>query len=677
MKFQLIRAFFLFLALTSSSLEGRFLSLDDPNSPVFLSLSRTQGKGIGQKRSYTSLDLLISPEIPCDFSPFIDLRGHIFDDGKWAANTGIGSRFLAEPYNAIIGGNIYYDYRRTKKNRYHQVGFGLECLSCEWEVRANAYLPFGKTKSSGFELTQLEFRGHAYYLSKKREVALKSVELEVAYRWPLYHSVQFYTGAGGYYLTGHGKNSLGAKVDISSQFLQYCTVDLMATYDAIFHFNAQARVSLSIPFGGKKACDQVGYDNYFQLRPVCRREIIATHNKKTAIPATNLITNEPLRFIFVNNTNELSSKKKVKAASKQESEKDNKYGKGTFEDPFNTLAQAEKMSKPHDIIFVHHGDGTNKGMDNGIVLKDYQMLFGAEVPQVFPIKEGILHINLNKTNNVLVPTITNYSGNAIELANCNQIHGINIHALQWGIHGKDVENVSLVSNFIRGPLQQGGICIENFKGKAFFNFNIIEGQGQSKTLGISLGSYGSSEATVSLNRNKIYYFDTGAKIFSQDNSQMTSKLSENMIYQCSQDGLNIGSLGNSTHNATLYNNICYEMGGTAVRAFSESNFHGRFVANVANTSSLGIELISFNKGILTADLDGNYLIDNKQHGFSAVTAGTGDAIGLHLINNICGKNGTTYLIQNNGLSSQILLQHSPNNMGTFIFEGLITPATAE
>lgn len=678
MKIQpIFRAILLIITLSFSSLEGRFFSLDDPNSPVFLSLSRTQGKGIGHRISYTSLDLLLSPNLPCDFSPFIDLRGHCFDDGRWAANAGIGTRFLAEPCNAILGANIYYDYRETKKKDYHQVGFGLEWINCEWEVRANAYFPIGKTKGPDSDYKQLGFKNNGYWLRKKKEIAFRSGEFELAYRWPEYRCVQFYTGSGAYYLSGHGRSSIGAKIDISAYFMQYCSVDIKATYDNIFNTNVQARFTLTIPLGGKKLCEQNRCDNYFLLRPVCRREIIALEKKKIVRPATNLVTGEPLKFIFVNNTNKKSKEKGAKATLENGNANSNDNGTGTFEDPFNTLVQAQKASKPHDIIYVHAGDETNKGMDQGIVLKDNQMLLGAGSPHHFPIKEGILLIPEEKRedNRLVLPTISNNNGNAIELANCNQVHGINIQASNWGVHGQTINSVSLVNNSIRGPLQGGGIFIENFSGEAIINHNTIEGRYESSSLGINLGSYGSSTANISLLGNKISHFGTGTLLFSQDESQMTSMFSQNKIYQCQLDGLTLGSFGNSTHSAVLFNNCCFEMGAASIKAFSESNFHARILQNEANTSATGLALYSFNKGVLTAEVDSNAFLGDTQHGFVSATSGTGDIIGLRLINNKCEKG--SYLIQNNGNGSKVLLQHSPNNEGEMIFQGLVEPAMAE
>ncbi|MDE3045922.1 MAG: inverse autotransporter beta domain-containing protein [Verrucomicrobiota bacterium] len=58
--------------------------------------------------------------------PFLDARGHVFDNGKWAANAGVGLRTLKG--TRAYGINAYYDYRNTGRFHSNQIGAGLESL---------------------------------------------------------------------------------------------------------------------------------------------------------------------------------------------------------------------------------------------------------------------------------------------------------------------------------------------------------------------------------------------------------------------------------------------------------------------------------------------------------------------------------------------------------------------
>ena len=50
---------------------------------------------------------------------------------------------------------------------------------------------------------------------------------------------------------------------------------------------------------------------------------------------------------------------------------------GTFKNPFTTLIAAQNASAPFDIIYVFPGDGTDTGMNAGIILQHGQLILGA------------------------------------------------------------------------------------------------------------------------------------------------------------------------------------------------------------------------------------------------------------------------------------------------------------
>lgn len=78
-----------------------------------LSVRHTEGTGIGYDLGYTTVASFLSPVTPWagKWTPFLDLRGHVFNDGKAAANAGWGVRYLTP--SRVLGSHIYYDYRNT------------------------------------------------------------------------------------------------------------------------------------------------------------------------------------------------------------------------------------------------------------------------------------------------------------------------------------------------------------------------------------------------------------------------------------------------------------------------------------------------------------------------------------------------------------------------------------
>ena len=138
--------------------------------------------GIGYNTGYTSLDLFLG-HLSGNYFPFVDLRGHYFNDGKWAANGGFGARFLPDAWDVVFGLNFYYDYRRAYQTHFQQAGAGLEFLRDKWEVRFNGYLPFWKKSSPYYDPQFAFFKGNQIYLKAKKHVAMAGGDAEFGYNF--------------------------------------------------------------------------------------------------------------------------------------------------------------------------------------------------------------------------------------------------------------------------------------------------------------------------------------------------------------------------------------------------------------------------------------------------------------------------------------------------------------
>ncbi len=101
-------------------------------------------------------DLLIPLMMTEDGLLFINPRTSGTDNDATEVNLGVGYRHLLRDRQAILGGNIFYDYRDTTYGaRFHQFGAGIEYLSKYLDMRANVYVPTDtKKKVSEFEVTE-------------------------------------------------------------------------------------------------------------------------------------------------------------------------------------------------------------------------------------------------------------------------------------------------------------------------------------------------------------------------------------------------------------------------------------------------------------------------------------------------------------------------------------------
>lgn len=387
--------------------------------------------GIGYEDGYTTFEAFFSSD-PSRWkvTPFLDARGHVFDNGKWAANVGVGLRALWG--NRAYGINTYYDYRNTGRFNSNQIGAGLETLGEVFDFRINGYLPVGAKTSAPYDPIFGTFSGNYMLVSEKIQSAMKGADAEFGFHFGTTESFDFYAGAGPYYFIGEvDPSTWGGKARISGTFKDILNLEISDSYDRTFHNKFQGQISLSFSFGPKSKVKQQGRTckvantlNDRMLQPVGRQEIIVIdHVRKNNVgidPATGL----PYFFVFVNNTG---------------------HSDGTYESPYHTLAQAEANSSPNDIIYVFPGDGTTTGMDSGISLKANQKFWGSGVGHSIQTAVGTISIPAQSSS---TPTITNTNintdGNAINLATNNSISGFTIaSAMNDAIYGADAHNLDV------------------------------------------------------------------------------------------------------------------------------------------------------------------------------------------------------------------------------------------
>ena len=380
--------------------------------------------GIGYNKGYTTFDafLALNPET-CTLMPFVDLRGHVFDNGKGAANVGFGLRQIIG--SKIYGINAYYDYRNGKKLHYNQVGFGFEIIGTRFDMRINGYLPVGKKIIALDQMKFVGFAGHHMMLSQRSQFAMKGVNGELGVHFGKSRFFDFYAAAGPYcFIAEVGPKLWGGKGRLVCTFNERWTFELSNSYDRMFHNRFQCQLTFSLPFGGgsngddEKACPNLLSSRMVQR--VERQEIIVEACGIKRTPAINSTTGQPFNFVFVDNTS---------------------HSNGTYESPYPTLALAQANSNIGDIIYVFPGDGTTRGMDAGIILQQNQNFWGSALNYTLQTAQGIFIIPAQSS---IAPKITNTFGNVITLASVNQVRGFVIqNADDNGIFAANAQNIEI------------------------------------------------------------------------------------------------------------------------------------------------------------------------------------------------------------------------------------------
>lgn len=249
----------------------------------------TEGKGLGYSQGYSSLDLFLAqPICESQLIPFVDLRGHVFNQGRLAANAGVGLRWLNPCDRRVWGINFFYDALLSARLPYHQVSFGLEALGETWDVRINGYLPVGRKKTP---IYRLDYDFSSGFLAIAREqFAMGGIDAELGYHCYKMQYFDLYAGLGSYFYFGRSqktenafraarKDAIGGRLRASAAFLTYFELEGITSYDSRFKWTGQITLSLNIPF------DWICFGNQAEIcapdrvkkrlfQPVKRNEII-------------------------------------------------------------------------------------------------------------------------------------------------------------------------------------------------------------------------------------------------------------------------------------------------------------------------------------------------------------------------------------------------------------------
>ncbi|MCP5492072.1 MAG: inverse autotransporter beta domain-containing protein [Chlamydiales bacterium] len=408
-----------------------------------IELGAREWKGMGYETGYESARIFLAPSWTKPFSPFLDARAHILNDGRFASNFGLGAR-CALNSNWATGINAYYDFRDAKHLQTNQLGLGTELLSPWFDVRFNGYMPL----NSSFNKRAVRFdyfQNNNLFVKQSITAALPHVDGEVGLPIPgPARVIDLYFGIGSYYLFKNGTigNAWGGKTRLEAKLWDGLLAGISFTYDEIYHGRVQGYLNLSVPFGPSNMrtqgsrwkelygqCDQLAKERMRLTQPVIRDEIIPTKNKTNHFIAIDPDTQGPFRFIFVNNTSN---------------------SLGTFESPYPTLALAQANSIQGDVIYVYPGDGTTNGYNAGITLKNDQILVSSAIP--FNLK-GVVTLPEMTT---VRPTITNLAQTGgVILAQGNTVAGMIIENAGLGIFGVGVQKYTLLNNIIRNNNNSG------------------------------------------------------------------------------------------------------------------------------------------------------------------------------------------------------------------------------
>lgn len=552
----------LFSILCSQSFSQDSSTDEKPIPPLQITVKHIEGKGIGYKEGYSTLEGFFAPthKITGDWIPFIDARMHVFNNGLPAANAGGGIRYLSK---RAWGLNTYYDFRKTNHKNYNQVSAGLESLGKIWDFRINGYLPILGKQSSIFDIRFDHFSGHSMILSRKKEFALKSIEGEVATHALKIRNSPAYLAAGPYYLTGSGETSWGGKARLAFNFFSYFTAEGIASYDSLFRGICQGRVSLNLPLGPKRPIPSSQKERKrleYAHQRVDRNEIIPTDKARFNKAAIDPDTQKPYVFWFVDNTS---------------------HSNGTYESPYPLLAQAESSAQKNDVIYVFPGDGTDRNLDTGFTMKKGQKLLGTGISQIFPTqqKHSIVNVKVSAmTKDFPLITLANSpesNRGVVTLDNSCEVAGLHITSTSNFLGKKlaailggpatsaasplvGVKNASIHNNVIEGVYYEGGIYLHNSKESILIAKNTLNTITALNAI-TCINDVSSVELSTNILSNTIATA-SGGGIYFQNTTGITISeqdilIASNNISKCGANGISIVNNGDILPSSIQQQNI--------------------------------------------------------------------------------------------------------------------------
>lgn len=236
--------------------------------PQELTICHREGTGLGYSIGYSSLDLFLSKSFCSQpIVSFLDLRGHVFNNGKMAGNVGLGMRYLNYCTQQILGINVAYDHLQNTRRSYDQVGAGFEIIGENWDFHLNAYVPIGRKKTNIYrfryafyeafrddDLSRLKFG-----LKAREQLALNGFDTLIGYRICNLFCGDLHISGGPFYYWGNTaktknafnskhRSALGGRVLIDISFKKYLALSTNVSYDSIFKWCGQVAITLNIPF---------------------------------------------------------------------------------------------------------------------------------------------------------------------------------------------------------------------------------------------------------------------------------------------------------------------------------------------------------------------------------------------------------------------------------------------
>ncbi|GEM_PF-362474 len=343
-------------------------------------------------------------------SPYVNIgNGLLFGDsrltyanqGGLAWSFGGGYRQYIPAWDAVLGGNGYFDRDQITGAHFKQWSVGAELLAHRWEARGNVYRPFGNTSEktgSRVDPNSAIFVGNNIQFNRIDTFAeaLEGFDAEAGFLLPgdLSERIDLRAFGGGYYYKGEGLDGFtGFSTRLQADVGKWLELGLKLTNDDAFHTNVSFSAVLHT---GSFASQEHTRRSAMQrlAEPVRRNLNIAASTSDVVVGGqiANATDGMPLTVVHVDSNTGAG-------------------GTGTVEDPFNQLSSGLTFPDS-DIVFTHAGSVFGAPPENIVNLADGQSLFGEGLIQ-YPtgIRQVVNTVTLQGVGDLTLPDSPTFASN--------------------------------------------------------------------------------------------------------------------------------------------------------------------------------------------------------------------------------------------------------------------------
>jgi hypothetical protein len=173
-----------------SGARSRFLQATALCSPLLLGLPAMADEGakwsahlevggkVGTKTAIGETSLFVPLFQTFDRLIYTDIRGAFGKQGSQELNAGLGIRQIIDN-RWILGAYGFFDYRRSQyNNHFKQITLGAEAMTESLTLRANAYLPVGKTRQTLASHDSVAVGSGAITVREGQERAMRGFDAE-------------------------------------------------------------------------------------------------------------------------------------------------------------------------------------------------------------------------------------------------------------------------------------------------------------------------------------------------------------------------------------------------------------------------------------------------------------------------------------------------------------------